>query len=139
MNFKELCRLGKDAVVRSTSAGKQVTGFSAAFDNGWGDRKQTVWLDCSAWGDRYPKIADYLLKGTQVVLEGNIGTREHEGKTYLTLDVSDIKLTGKPDDSQARQAPQRDGIVPAREPAPDRGRNMPDADPGYDDFDDLPY
>jgi single-strand DNA-binding protein len=106
MNFKELVRVGKDAVIRSTPAGKLVMGFSAAFDNGWGDRKQTVWLDCSAWGDRWEKVSDYIVKGSQIVVEGNIGTREHEGKTYITLDVSDIKLCGKPaDNSAARQQP----------------------------------
>jgi single-strand DNA-binding protein len=95
MNFKELVRVGKDAVLRSTPAGKQVMGFSAAFDNGWGDRKQTVWLDCSAWGDRWEKVSDYIVKGSQIVVEGNIGTREHNGTTYITLDVSDIKLISR--------------------------------------------
>lgn len=109
-NFKELVRLGKDAVTRQTNGGKSVTGFSAAFDNGWGDRKQTVWLDCSMWGDRGEKLAQYLTKGSQVVVEGDIGTREHDGKTYITLDVREVKLTGKPQEggtSSARQAPQR--------------------------------
>jgi len=93
-NFKELVRIGKDAVTRFTQGGKAVTGFSAAFDNGWGDKKQTVWLDCSLWGERGEKLAPYLTKGAQIVVEGDIGTREHEGKTYLTLDVREVKLTG---------------------------------------------
>lgn len=107
-NFKELVRIGKDAVTRQTQGGKSVTGFSAAFDNGWGDRKQTVWLDCSMWGDRGEKLAQYLTKGSQIVVEGDIGTREHDGKTYITLDVREVKLTGKPLEggtSSARQAP----------------------------------
>ena len=95
-NFKELVRIGKDAVTRFTHAGKAVTGFSAAFDNGWGDRKQTVWLDCSVWGERGEKLAQYLTKGSLVLVEGDIGTREHDGKTYLTLDVREVKLTGFP-------------------------------------------
>ena len=93
-NFKELVRLGKDAVVRRTQGGKAVTGFSAAFDNGFGERKQTVWLDCRLWGERGEKLAQYLTKGAQIVVDGDIGTREHEGKTYLTLDVRDVKLCG---------------------------------------------
>lgn len=101
-NFKDLCRLGKDAQTRFTQAGKAVTGFSAAYDIGWGDKKQTVWLDVSGWGERYQKIAEYLTKGSQAVLEGDIGTREHEGKTYLTLNLTDVKLTGgKKDQAQA--------------------------------------
>jgi len=105
-NFKDLVRIGKDAVVRRTQAGKAVTGFSAAFDVGWGEKKQTVWLDCSLWGDRGEKVAEYLTKGSLVLVEGDIGTREHEGKTYLTLNVAEVKLTGgnkgaKPQDKPA--------------------------------------
>jgi len=123
MNFKELVRIGRDAVTRYTTAGKSVTGFAAAFDNGWGDKKQTVWLDCSAWGDRWEKVAPYLVKGAQIVVAGNIGTREHEGKTYITLDVQDVKLCGpKPDNAapQQQRAPQQDRHKePHRTPAMD--------------------
>lgn len=93
-NFKELVRVGKDAEVRATSSGKELASFSAAFDNGWGDNKQTVWLDCTYWGNRGVKVAPYIKKGNQLVVEGDIGTREYEGKTYLTLNVSDVKLVG---------------------------------------------
>lgn len=93
-NFKDVCRIGKDAVTRYTQAGKPVTGFSAAFDIGWGEKKQTTWLDVSGWGERYEKVAQYLTKGSQVLLEGDIGTREHDGKTYITLNLTDLKLIG---------------------------------------------
>lgn len=102
-NFKELVRLGKDAATRYTQGGKAVTGFSAAFDNGWGERKQTVWLDCSLWGDRGVKLAEHLTKGSQIVVEGDIGTREHDGKTYITLDVREVKLVDGKRDNQAQR------------------------------------
>lgn len=112
-NFKELVRVGKDdAVVRFTQAGKAVTGWSAAFDSGWGDNKQTVWLDCSWWGERGQKVAEYITKGSQLVIEGNIGTRMHNDKTYITLDVSEVKLIGGKQDSPHREkapsAPRRE-------------------------------
>ena len=122
-NFKELVRVGKDAETKYTQGGKAVTVFSAAFDNGWGDNKQTIWLDCKLWGERGTKVAEYITKGGQVVVDGNIGTREYEGKTYITLDVQDVKLVAKPKDSgngtprQNAQRPQR------RDPEP-----MPDLD-----------
>jgi len=121
-NFKELVRVGKDAVVRYTAGGKPVTGFSAAFDNGWGDRKQTVWLDCSYWGERGEKVAPYITKGSQIVVEGDIGTREHDGKTYITLDVRDVKLTGGKGERDQQQ------------PQPSRQQAQPAAD-----FDDIPF
>lgn len=99
-NFKDVCRIGKDAVTRFTQGGKSVTGFSAAFDTGWGENKKTYWLDVSGWGDRYEKVAQYLTKGSQVLIEGDIGTREHEGKTYLTLNLSELKLIGGKQEGQ---------------------------------------
>ena len=117
-NFKDLVRIGKDAVVRHTQAGKVVVGFSAAFDNGFGDRKQTVWLDCSLWGERGEKVAPYLTKGSLVMVEGAIGTREHDGKTYLTLDVRDVRLTGKPQGERTTRQDTAPRASSAAQPAP---------------------
>lgn len=116
-NFKDVCRIGKDAVTRFTQGGKSVTGFSAAFDTGWGDNKKVHWLDVSGWGDRYEKVAQYLTKGSQIFVEGDIGTREHDGKTYLTLTLSDLKLIGGKQEVQGggsgeRQRPQRQQQAP---------------------------
>lgn len=118
-NFKDICRIGKDAVTRYTQGGKAVTGFSAAFDVGYGDNKKTVWLDVSGWGDRYEKVSQYLAKGSQVLLEGDIGTREHESKTYITLTLTDLKLVG------GKQEGQGGGHGGSRGGAPQRERPEP--------------
>ena len=110
-------RVGRDAVTRHTQAGKAVTGWSLAVDHGWGDNKQTVWLDCSLWGDRGERLAQYITKGSQLGVTGEIGTREHDGKTYVTLNVRDVTLVGGRGDGGGganhgqrptqRQAPQQ--------------------------------
>ena len=128
-NFKDVCRIGKDAVTRFTQGGKSVTGFSAAFDTGWGDNKKVHWLDVSGWGERYEKVAQYLTKGSQVLIEGDIGTREHEGKTYLTLTLSDLKLIG------GKQEGQGGGHAGSRGGAPQRERPQRATDNPVDDFD----
>ena len=103
--------LGKDAVVRK--AGDQsVAGFSIAMKSGYGDKAQTIWVDCSLWGKQAESgLAQYLKKGQFVVLSGEMGTREHEGKTYITLRVASVTLGGKPEAAQPAQpqqpAPQR--------------------------------
>ena len=108
-NFNAIGRVGKDAVIRHTTGGKAVTGWSLAVDKGWGDNKQTIWLDCSLWGERGQKLADHITKGAQIGVTGEIGTREHDGKTYLTLDVRDVTLVGgKPQAKrQERSAPEQ--------------------------------
>lgn len=86
--------LGRDAEVRQ--AGQQsVCGFSVAVKAGHGEREQTLWLDCSIWGKRAEGgLPAYLTKGQQVVVSGELSTREHEGKTYLSCNVREISLVG---------------------------------------------
>lgn len=92
-SYNVVGRIGKDAVTRQ-AGDQKVTGFSLAVDSGFGDRKQTLWLDCSGWGKRFEGVASYLVKGAQIAAHGELGTREHEGKSYLTLKLVDLTLIG---------------------------------------------
>lgn len=88
--------LGKDAVTRYTQGGKSVTGFSLAVKTGWGDNEKTLWIDCSLWGERGEKLAQYLTKGTKACVSGEASLFEADnGKTYLKLNVRDIDLMGR--------------------------------------------
>ena len=132
--------LGKDAVVRK--AGDQsVAGFSLAMKSGYGDKAQTIWLDCSLWGKQAESgLVQYLKKGQFVVLSGELGTREHEGKTYLTLRVASVTLGGKSDahpvQQQPAQAPQQSYNQAPRQ-APQSFNQAPQQQPQY--FDDAPF
>lgn len=99
--------LGRDAEVRQ-AGNSTVCSFSVAMTAGYGDKKQTIWLDCSLWGKQAEgSLPSYLTKGQQVAVSGELSTREHEGKTYLQLRVNTIDLIGKREDGQQRQsAPQ---------------------------------
>jgi single-strand DNA-binding protein len=87
-------RCTKDAELRNTQEGKQVAGFSVAVDDGYGANKSTMFFDCSIWGVRADKLAPMLTKGKQVTVSGDLGQREYNGKTYLTLRVYDVDLQG---------------------------------------------
>lgn len=89
--------IGKDAEVRQTQGGKTVTGWTVAVDDGWGENKTTMWFDCSWWGQRGEKVAPYVRKGGKITVNGELKKREHEGKTYLTVDVNDVTLQSKSD------------------------------------------
>lgn len=100
-------RIGRDAVVRSTTNGKSVTGWALAVDSGYGDSKQTIWVDCSWWGDRGTKVADYIRKGDRLGVSGELGLREHNGKTIATLNISNVTLLGEKREAPAPlQAPR---------------------------------
>ena len=111
-------RIGKDAETRSTQDGKAVTSWSVAGDIGYGDRKQTLWFDCSLWGERGRKLGPHIRKGTPVTITGELGQREYEGKTYLTLRVNDVALQGGKQDSQGKgfQDPQHAAGYQAQAP-----------------------
>lgn len=87
-------RIGKDAETRSTQGGDQVTGFTVAVDEGYGDKKRTFWFDCSLWGKRGEKLAPYLTKGSNVTVSGELSDREYNGKTYYTIRANDLTLQG---------------------------------------------
>ena len=99
--------IGRDAEVRN-AGGTSVAGFSLAVKSGYGDKAQTVWVDCSIWGKQAESgLVQYLKKGQFVVVTGELGTREHEGKTYVTLRVNNVTLGGKQDAQKSAQGQQQ--------------------------------
>ena len=86
--------LGQDC--RKGSAGSNaVVNFSVGAKSGFGDKQETIWVDCALWGKAAEsKLSDYLLKGQYVVVSGEMGTRTHDGKTYITCKVNNVGLGG---------------------------------------------
>lgn len=86
--------IGKDAVTRRTQGGDAVTSWSVAVEERNGQEKRTIWFDVSMWGKRGESLASFLGKGNRVCISGELSTREHEGKTYLTVRANDVTLMG---------------------------------------------
>jgi single-strand DNA-binding protein len=86
--------IGKDAELRSTQSGDQVAGFGVGVEVRAGREKSTIWFDVSIWGKRAEALSQYLTKGTRVCVCGDLGTREHNGKTYLTVKADQVTLLG---------------------------------------------
>ena len=102
-------RLGRDSELRHTGAGTAVLGFSLAVDQHRKGEKTTLWVDCSIWGDRAEKLAQYLTKGACVAVAGEVGIRVFDGrdgstKAALTCNVREVTMLGGKRDSDA--APQ---------------------------------
>jgi single-strand DNA-binding protein len=93
----------KDAVTRTTGGGDKVTSWSVAVEDRQGQEKRTIWFDCSLWGKRGESLAQYLTKGGKVAVSGELSTREHEGKTYLTIRAEQVTLLGGGEQRQERQ------------------------------------
>lgn len=119
--FAATGNLGKDCR-KGEAGGTAVLNFSIGVKSGYGDKEQTLWIDCAIWGKQAEsKLADYLVKGQKVAVTGELGQREHEGKNYLTLRVASIDLCGG--EGEGGQAAPRNASEPkpAQQQAPAYG------------------
>jgi single-strand DNA-binding protein len=98
-------RLPRDAVLKPVGE-NMVSNFSIASDVGFGDRKTTLWIECSIWGKRGEALNKSLLKGQQVILVGELSTREYDKdgqtKTSLSLNVQSLAFGSAPKDAEGQ-------------------------------------
>lgn len=88
--------LTRDAELRTVQSG-QVLNFSIARN----DRrtKEVTYIDCSIWGKLGESLAQYMRRGQQVFVDGELGLRSYSGndgqtRTTLTCRVRDCELVG---------------------------------------------
>lgn len=127
-NWSITGNLGQDCRTNNVS-GTAVANFSVAVKAGFGEKSQTIWVDCALWGKRAESgLIQYLKKGQQVGVTGELSTETgNDGKTYLKLRCNEVDLIGgKSEGVQQAPAPQR------QQPAPAPGGPGPDP---VDDFD----
>ena len=107
-------RSTKDAELRHTQTGKQVTTFTLAVDRDYktaqGER-EADFIPCVAWGKLAEICERYITKGKQVAVVGRIQTRTYDApdgsKRYITeIIVSDLQLLGSRQDGQQSQEPE---------------------------------
>lgn len=112
--------IGKDAETRTTQTGDKVTKWSVAVEERNGGEKRSIWFECTMWGKRGESIAPYLTKGGKVAVSGDFSTREHDGKTYLTVRAEQVTLMGGGQDRGGSQG-RSDGGQGYREGTGTRG------------------
>ena len=101
LNISIAGRLGRDATYKQTQGGHDLCGFPVAVDVGFGENKQTYWVDVTRWGKGAERLADILRKGSAVAVCGELTTREHEGKTYLQCRADNVTIQGTPNSNQS--------------------------------------
>lgn len=121
-------RLGRDAQYKTTQGGAELCSFAVAADVGFGENKQTYWVDVTRWGKGAEGLSRHLLKGTSVTVTGDLSTREYEGKTYLQCRADEVALQGGRQGGERKQ-PYDDG----------GGADNWQNDPLDDDADSIPF
>jgi single-strand DNA-binding protein len=147
-----LGHLGKDAETKFTPSGIAKTSFTVATNRRWKDQQTGDWKEETEWHNvtlwRSENLANYLLKGKQVYVEGRISSRSYDDKDgvkkYFTEIVADdvILLGGR---GEGGGAPPDDFGQPVSMPrGPQRqqpARQQPQEssfEPGITD-DDVPF
>ena len=101
----------RDAEVRHTPSGQSILNVTVANNQGFGDKQKTLFIRCAVWGKRAEsKLSEYLLKGQQVLVSGELTQNEYEKdgvvKTSLELNCNVVDLVGsKKEHSGQQQAP----------------------------------
>ena len=150
-----LGHLGKDAETKFTPNGVARSTFPLATSRRWKDQQSGEWKEETDWHNvllwRAENVANFLLKGKQVYIEGHLQTRSYEDKKdgqkkYFTEVVCDelILLGGRGDTAGAPAGPAGEYAPPVSMPrsaprAPAAAPEPPDdLNQGITD-DDVPF
>lgn len=134
-----LGRLGKDPELKYTQSGTPYVRLSVATSEQWTDKQsgqrqeKTEWHNVTVWGRPAENCQQYLVKGSQVYVEGKIQTTQYQkdGQTrYATgITAQSVQFLGSP---QGGGSPAP-GYVPSQNP---QGYQQ---QAGYPPKDDIPF
>lgn len=134
-------RLTRDAEQRFLASGTAVLSFSVANNTGYGEKQETHYFDCSLFGKRAEgKLIDFLKKGTQVVVEGEISLNTYEKKdgttgASLRVFVQNVELMGGRGESGSM--PSSGGNQQSQPPSNQKPASAPAQDEAFED--DIPF
>jgi single-strand DNA-binding protein len=146
--------LGRDAETKFTPGGISVTKFSVGTNRRWKDQQSGEWKEEANWSDvvlwRGENVANYLLKGKQVYVEGRLQTRSYDDKdgkkVWRTEVIADeVILLGGRGGGDAPPDPGDYSQAPVSMPRSARPQPASQTPPQHDDFgqgvseDDVPF
>lgn len=134
-------RLGKDPELTYTQSGTARCKFSLATSRRWRDKKdgstkeRTAWHSIVAWDALAKTCGQYLAKGRQVCIQGEIEYRDYEKdgvkRTFTEINASQVEFLG---DGGQRERGSNAGTTGMTEPE-HSGASAPDSTmPPDDDF-----
>ena len=138
-------RLGRDLETRTFPSGDQVANGTLAVGSKWKDkasgeaRESTEWVRLTFHGKSAEIAAQYLRKGSQIFVSGEMQTRKWTDQSGVEKYSTEIRvnnfqmLGGKPSGESESRAP---AAAPRPAPPP-----APRASSGFDDMDseDIPF
>jgi len=125
-----LGKLTRDPETRSTQSGASVVSFGVAhnarYKSASGEPKEDVlFIDCTAFGKTGETIAQYMRKGSEILIEGRLKLDQWEDKegqrrSKIGLIVDHFHFTGKgqQQEGQAQVKPATSPAKQAKTPQP---------------------
>jgi single-strand DNA-binding protein len=89
-NLSFLGRIGNDPELKQVGQ-TELLEVNVANNVGFGDRRSTNWFRCTIWGKRAQSLKQYLTKGKQIFVTGQLTLREYttkEGEKRISPEVS---------------------------------------------------
>lgn len=142
----------RDPEMRATPSGAQACNFTIAvnrtFRGGDGEQQeQTSFIDCVAWGRSGETIAQYVKKGSGLIVSGRIEQRSWEDKTSgqrrsrVEIVVDDFSFVGGGDGGGSGRSGGSSRPSAAKASAPAEDDFTPDDMPEDDaiNLDDIPF
>jgi single-strand DNA-binding protein len=106
LNYSVLMgRLVRDPELRRTNTGKAVVSFTIAVDN-FGKDSGASFIPCVAWEKTGEFVNNYFVKGSPIIVEGRLASRQYEAKdgkkqTVLELVVTQAHFCGKKEENNS--------------------------------------
>lgn len=149
--------LGNDPEVKYSASGSAIANLSIATSERWKDKQtgekkeQTEWHRVVIFGKPAEVAGEYLRKGSQVYIEGQLRTRKWTDSNGVDKYTTEIvipqmggvmqMLGGKRDDSGHQQPRQQSGQQPQRQQhqPPKQQSQQGGNEPPMDFDDDIPF
>ena len=148
--------LGNDPEVKYSASGSAIANLSVATSEQWKDKQtgekkeQTEWHRVVIFGKLAEVAGEYLRKGSQVYIEGQLRTRKWTDSNGVDKYTTEVvipqmggvmqMLGGKRDDSCQPQSRQQSGQQPQRQQQPQKQQSQQGGnEPPMDFDDDIPF
>lgn len=132
-------RIGKDIELRNTNSGTAVASTSMATSKKIKGEQITQWHRLIFWGPQAETVTQYVKKGDQLAIEGEIEYRSYQDKDGNNRDITEIRVTGfdfigsKGDTGGSRES------APQSQQRSERGNPAPQTEAPFDDGDQIPF
>lgn len=130
--------LTRDVELRTTASGQTVANFSLAVSRSWRSQDgqqqdQTSFINCVAWGKVGEIIAQYVKKGSPLLVSGRLDQRSYEDKdgnkrSAFEVVVEDFNFVGG----------RSDNAMQPSAPSSNQSNNSKSQDVVVEDIDDKP-